>query len=235
MNTLDDFQEEDNQGQKFDWIWRIERILFAVLIIGIMFKLMHWPGAGILLILGLTTLSMLYLLSFIKSNQGSAMEKFAQKIMATSLSVMMVGMLFSIQHYPGSSTMVNVSVISGILGLLLFTASTKRFDFWNHRYPLRVLVFGLLTILMSTSLIFPKITHSAYVAPTADKYASITIYSDETCRFSNQYETERGVCWVDGNTIGGIIDAKFTDSLVTVVYRDSTYYMTPVMINGESL
>lgn len=91
----------------------------ALLFVGLVFKFMHWPGAGIILVLGVTILSLIFLpLMFtlkIKEQQH-AKDKVIIGIGTFSAILISLGILFKVMHWPGA----NVMVSSAFLILVLF-------------------------------------------------------------------------------------------------------------------
>lgn len=73
---------------------------------GILFKFMHWPGAGITLILGISLSSLLFLpLMFVlrvKEKQSSR-DKLITGLGALAGSALSMGILFKIMHWPGAN------------------------------------------------------------------------------------------------------------------------------------
>ncbi len=80
----------------------------ALLSVGIFFKFMHWPGAGIMLVLGIGLASLLFLpLLFtlkIKEKQKSK-DKLILGIGMLAAISMSLGILFKIMHWPGANMM----------------------------------------------------------------------------------------------------------------------------------
>ena len=139
----------------------IERILLIPIFIGILFKLRHYPGSGVLLILGLGFLAAFYqFFSFLILNGISGRKIFkAESYKETSafrligsicagfvFSTALLGILFKIQLYPGASVMVYSSVIGlSIMGATLIFFSLKgRNNFINDNY-LRIAPIVFLT------------------------------------------------------------------------------------------
>jgi hypothetical protein len=87
-------------------------------IIGALFKTFHWPGAGILLVLGFILVAAVFLpLYFILSYREQA-EKPAiiyPLIGYLTIAVVLVGTIFKIQHWPGA----NILLQSGIVIILI--------------------------------------------------------------------------------------------------------------------
>jgi hypothetical protein len=104
---------------------------------GIIFKIFHLPAAGILMILSLSTLSVLYMFSAINITDDDALsgkDKIILKFNGIGSSVAVIGILFLLLRWPGSSLMILMS--SGLLLATLFymvnanskSVETKPFD-----------------------------------------------------------------------------------------------------------
>lgn len=93
--------------------------LFCIL--GMMFKIMHWPGAGPMLLLGFASFSFYFLPVYgygLFYEQTGRRSKIAGAIGATSLSLIALGVLFKLQHWPGSGPMAIVGW--GVLCIFTF-------------------------------------------------------------------------------------------------------------------
>lgn len=98
---------------------RVSGILSALLIFtGTLFKIMHWPGASLLLLIGMVAMAMLFLpLYFIIRHQtaGESNRNVVLSISGALTGVCIVcGILFKFFHWPGA----NVLIYTGT-GLLL--------------------------------------------------------------------------------------------------------------------
>jgi len=81
----------------------------TLIFIGVFFKLMHWPGAGISLTIGLITLSIivfptLIILEF--TNQSDLYKKLSNAFGLVSAIILSLGTLFKIMHWPGASMLI---------------------------------------------------------------------------------------------------------------------------------
>ncbi|MBI2268957.1 MAG: hypothetical protein HYU69_01215 [Bacteroidetes bacterium] len=77
--------------------------------IGSMFKLMHWPGAGILLTFGMSLLSMIFLPFFFGQRiyeNRSGLNIFVNIFGFLSISSLFTGVLFKVMHWPGGGLMI---------------------------------------------------------------------------------------------------------------------------------
>jgi hypothetical protein len=88
-----------------------EKAVIGIALVGTLFKLQHWPGAGILLTVGLSSLAMLYFpMGFYFLTNKS--EKIAAAVSGLFLSYVPLGILFKVQHWPGASVMLTVSMVT---------------------------------------------------------------------------------------------------------------------------
>lgn len=92
----------------------------AMLSFGIISKFMHWPGAGMEIVLGITTLSLIFLpLLFtlkIKERQQTK-DKVLLALGSISAITISMGIMFKIMHWPGANML---GVTSLLVLLLLF-------------------------------------------------------------------------------------------------------------------
>lgn len=92
----------------------------ATMILGILFKFMHWPGASVLLILGIGTSSLIFLplLFILKSkDRQQTKDKIILAFGVLSGILLSLSILFKIMHWPYSMILGYSAVIS--LGLIL--------------------------------------------------------------------------------------------------------------------
>ena len=99
----------------------------AILLIGVLFKAMHWPGAGLMIVLGASSLSMYVILvagivnfSLSSSKKDENIFGSKSKLLSLSTSVVIIGLLFKIQHWPGAGMMLIVGLTSLALACLLY-------------------------------------------------------------------------------------------------------------------
>lgn len=92
-----------------------ERLIVAFMLFGILFKIQHWPGAGPLLVLSLSTLSMLYWAgtwALLGSGQSTDV-KFSVPSFALGFlgySAVAIGIMFKMQHWPGGQVILLVGL-----------------------------------------------------------------------------------------------------------------------------
>ncbi len=95
-----------------------ERLVAAWLLLALLFKIQHWPGGGILLVVTLTTLALMYFAGlWALLNSGQAEESRpapASFALGFSYSVLIIGVLFKTQHWPGGDLQIMVGLFSAI-------------------------------------------------------------------------------------------------------------------------
>ncbi len=106
---------------KFNKMRKIMNILgvigSAMLLLGSVFKLQHWPGGGILLVLGGAILTLGYLpfmFSFSLRQTDKLIGKIRNTVGYVTSTAIIVGIIFKLQHWPGARML----LIGGIVMFL---------------------------------------------------------------------------------------------------------------------
>ena len=130
-------------------------LISALIIMGALFKSMHWPGAGMMIVLGASSLSMYAILvsGFIKFSNilspPSIDEQFKMfasklKILALSTSIVIIGLLFKIQHWPGAGPMLIVGMTSmAVVSIFYMVSFLVKKEEIKFTPPLFFVVVGL--------------------------------------------------------------------------------------------
>ena len=90
-------------------------IVFPMVLFGALFKIQHWPGASILLILGLSSVSIGFapvFMGYVVQTSKDSMEKAGGLGLGLSMMVLSIGLLFKVQHYPGASIMMILGTLA---------------------------------------------------------------------------------------------------------------------------
>lgn len=123
----------------------------VVVIIATIFKTQHWPGAGILLTLGLFTLGMIFLPMYVMVKIRDTREQ--KKPVNLSLYItgliagilFITGALFKIQHWPGAGFVIIISWIAALLIfvpiLVVYTLKDKENRLTNFSFLIFLLSF----------------------------------------------------------------------------------------------
>lgn len=149
-------------------MFKLEKILGVLAVIGIILQLAFIPGAGIVMVLSVTTLALLYyFLGFALFNRIGFKEIFkqesyngisTQRIIGSigagwAISLICLGILFKLQHFPGSKILLIVGLIATLLVLAIALTEYKKTkeEFYIGLFG-RIAVIstiGLLTIVIS--------------------------------------------------------------------------------------
>jgi len=113
-------------------------IVGTIFIIGLLFKFMNWPGAGILLITSLGAISIALLEYAIHNRKSNSLTQIYPLLGI----VYVMGMLFKMIHWPGA----NIMLVISIIGL---SSSLAEFAF-----SIRKSVHAILPLLYSITLFF---------------------------------------------------------------------------------
>ncbi len=114
-------------------------IHLLVLFLGIFFKRMHWPGAGIIISLTLLTWTFGYLFLGIKNLYAVKKNKYFRLVgsgAAFFIALMSTGMVFKFMHWPGGGYLVAISLIPSIIFTLivLVTLPGSGYILWEKKF-----------------------------------------------------------------------------------------------------
>lgn len=90
-------------------------IAMVVALAGFLFKIMHWPGANIMLICGLLTVGIAAAIRL-----GSE-EGITSKVSATAALLLAVGVLFKMLHWQYGQEIVLLALALGFIVLVIYT------------------------------------------------------------------------------------------------------------------
>lgn len=100
-------------------------ISLSLIALGTVFKIFHWPGSAITLLLGFFILCFVFFPSALYLNYTSVKKGFGTNLAAfTGGTILMIGVLFKVMHWPGTAMLliVGFGVLLGIfVPLLLFS------------------------------------------------------------------------------------------------------------------
>ena len=84
-------------------------ITLSMMLTGVLFKIMHWPGAGILITLGIVLIVLVILPFYFVTSYRSQVEKknpLYPIVGYITLALILAGALFKIMHWPGAGIMI---------------------------------------------------------------------------------------------------------------------------------
>lgn len=126
-----------------------------------LFKIMHWPGAGVLLTLGAFVLAFLFMPSAIivlykETKSGKRLFLFVSAFLAGFFLI--ISVLFKVQHWPGAGVLLSLSFLTGgimfIPALLIYKLRDE-----GKKYKRPAYVTGMISLLVFLTGIWFKVMH----------------------------------------------------------------------------
>jgi GldL N-terminal domain/GldM N-terminal domain len=127
---------------------------FVILMIGILFKIQHWPGASMMLLTGLGMICFVFLPTLIYNHLQLVENKKDRRLYITgylALIIYIIGFLFKIFHWPLASILI-------ILGSIVLTSvflplyASRNYD--KVKYVSEKIIFLMITFLFFNAFIF---------------------------------------------------------------------------------
>lgn len=146
--------EESNSEKNVAGV--IGAISASVLNLGITFKFQHWPGAGVMIVLGLASFALIFIPMLLKKKlkgEPSERKTLMNTLGASGLTLFALGLLFKIMHWPGAAVMLGVSVLLLFFGYFLMYMSDKTINAEEKTNYLRKAFFSVIIGSIVASLI----------------------------------------------------------------------------------
>lgn len=104
---------------------RTEIGLFIAFLIGLVFRFLHWPGSGVIIVISLSSISLVYFpgaFYFFSDKVLKRQNLILSIISGLFLATIPMGMLFKLQYWPGANRYLLAGAVSApiILGVTLF-------------------------------------------------------------------------------------------------------------------
>lgn len=147
----------------------------SVLNLGITFKFQHWPGAGVLIVLGLSSFALVFIPILLRKKlqeESSERKTLMNTLGASGLTLFSLGLLFKIMHWPGAAVMLSLSVAFVFLGYFLLYLTDKSIDKEIKTNYLRKAFLSVIIGCVVTSLIMVAL-NKPYFPPTAQELSSV--------------------------------------------------------------
>lgn len=161
-----------------------------ILTIGVLFKIMHWPGAGIMIVLSASALSLYIFFAagilqfkFMSFEDKLSIFSSRTKLAGTSASVLVIGLLFKIMHWPGAGSMLVIGFSSLIIVSILFL-----YSFFTKKEPI-ILTPTLVYITFSMCLLFLGYSSSGVAYRTLFKISDTAINIQDNINTINASNT----------------------------------------------
>lgn len=144
---------------------KLEKILWGVFVIGILFKIMKWPGAGILTITSLGLVSSFYLYLGIGIFNNLTLKAMFSKdsyqykhrfnllfgaIFGIVLAALVIGFLFKFMLWPGANVLLILGLFSLLFSLLMYglLLKKKKVNLAKSSFY-RIVLIGILSLSLS--------------------------------------------------------------------------------------
>lgn len=120
-NELSEIEEETNLLLTFKNYYKMKKAMITsgafsaiLLLTGSLFKFMHWPGAAIILFVGILVLSFIFLplLFILKMKEAKATRDKVILTLGVVIGILyFIGPLFKVMHWPGANILLFTTVI----------------------------------------------------------------------------------------------------------------------------
>lgn len=156
----------------------------TLVIIGTIFKIQHWPGASIMLTLGLTLLALVYIPVFVSikirdtREEGKKINKGVYYIGMISGIIFILGAMFKIMHWPGAGVMITLSglVVAVVFIPMLVVNALRDKDNQVQSFTLLIFVLSAIAIIfMSFALRVSKSVMDSFVLAADDNTTTIEV------------------------------------------------------------
>lgn len=132
---------------------------------GCLFKIMHWPAAGTIIVIGLVSLSLAFLPlaigNMVKTGQVKKLKSF-YILVAIVMAINFIGAMFKIMHWPGAGVLIMTGIpLPFVILLPAYLLSTHAEKVINYKNMLAMMFFfayfavitGLLAMRVSSNVI----------------------------------------------------------------------------------
>ena len=218
-NRIQEIQEETllliNQKYRMmkKFMYILGTIAPSLLILGAIFKLQHWPGASVLIVLGSFLLGAVYLPVFAMVSMRDTRKKEKQvnkTLYVTGVItgfIFITGVLFKIMHWPGAGVALTVSVLLTVVVfipvLVVHALKDKENQVQNFSILIFVLSFMAVNIMVFALKVSKNILHSMRTSAKENMMTSRMLESANTLFLydANMDSTLSPVQWDKANLV----------------------------------
>jgi hypothetical protein len=117
--SLASFSDHGKLDKKDHFFVILFCLSMALLTIGLIFKWMHWPGGNEMLIIAIMTLGLYYSLKAFLFSIPGKLDNLLRKMFLIAFSILVVSLLFQMQHWPGMEVMKGIGYLALMIGVLI--------------------------------------------------------------------------------------------------------------------
>ena len=202
--TLINLDKKFQRMKNFTYLFGLTSALLTI--VGAFFKKMHWPGAGILITVGIVLVVLVFLPLYFITNYREQAEK-KNPVYAIvgyiTLLLLLAGALFKIMHWPGANIMIQGGIgflIIGFIPLYVVNAFQR-----GGSEKVRLPYIVMLVVGISIVMLFSNVRMSKFL---------LDIYLEEAL------DNEHGAMEVQGRTaklMDLVHDSAYADRQATVL------------------
>ncbi len=190
-------------------IYILGLISAMILSTGVIFKMEHWPAAGIMITAGTLLLVLLFFPAALKNNykaEGNSQNRLLYIVTYITCFVVFIGVLFKIMHWPYAGVALSIALpfpyIVFLPVFLIVTSKNKNFNIYNTVFVLLLLAMnsvfsGLLSLNVSKETIddsynisrnYNKVGAAMAQLPVIINGSAVNQKIDEIIKITNDYQ-----------------------------------------------
>ncbi len=243
---LKEIQEETNRLLTFkhynimNSTMKISGYISSLMILtGAFFKFNHWPGAGFLMVTGVFFITVLFLpllfiLKFKSSPEGNR-SVVLSSVAFVAASMLSVGVLFKIMHWPGAQMLVIISGVLLVLGYLpiyFLSIYKNTTDKINATATIILIIAGVGLLITETGSGIPRPTSDSFWRGVTENNDLLNFIEKEN---SNRYLLLDKKTKSDSSESGNIQELKTaTEDLMNYTKKMKVYLISKVVNISEA-
>jgi hypothetical protein len=190
-------------------IYILGLISAMILSTGVIFKMEHWPAAGIMITAGILLLVLLFFPAALINNykaEGNSQNRLLYFVTYITCFVVFIGVLFKIMHWPYAGVALLIALpfpyIVFLPVFLIVTSKNKNFNIYNTVFVLLLLAMnsvfsGLLSLNVSKETIddsynisrnYNKVGAAMAQLPVIVNGSAVNMKIDEIIKITNDYQ-----------------------------------------------
>jgi hypothetical protein len=190
-------------------IYILGLISAMILSTGVIFKMEHWPAAGIMITLGTLLLVLIFFPAALINNykaEGNSQNRLLYIVTYITCFVVFIGILFKIMHWPYAGVALSIALpfpyIVFLPVFLIVTSKNKNFNIYNTVFVLLLLAMnsvfsGLLSLNVSKETVddsynisrnYNKVGAAMAQLPVIVNGSAVNMKIDEIIKITNDYQ-----------------------------------------------
>lgn len=132
LDDLDSLKDKDPSHERgFNLLRRVDKFIIAIYIVFVLFKLMSWPFAGIILIVDMLLMFLAYLIGWpiVIGRRLNKMSNIYPRVVSVCFAFSGVVLLFSKLSWPGAREIATVffpiAIVLAVLGIYAYVVGNE--------------------------------------------------------------------------------------------------------------